>query len=104
MTVKESRGRLSYLTPDRTKPVTARKLGDDFDRTAVLETLTINAQNAVRAAETPAPKEEHPRSIRERLQRKSRQNAPKQDTSQREAVQRMVDREAKRAEGKGNRI
>ena len=102
VTVKESRGRLSYLTPDRTKPVTARKLGDDFDRTAVLETLTINAQNAVRAAETPAPKEEHPRSIRERLQRnKAVINAPKQDTSQREAVQRMVDREAKRAEGKG---
>ena len=36
VTVKESRGRLSYLTPDRTKPVTARKLGDDFDRAAVL--------------------------------------------------------------------
>ncbi len=32
VTVKESRGRLSYLTPDRTKPITARKLGDDFDR------------------------------------------------------------------------
>ena len=31
VTVKESRGRLSYLTPDRTKPITARKLGDDFD-------------------------------------------------------------------------
>ena len=71
VTVKESRGRLSYLTPDRTKPITARKLGDDFDRAAVLETLTINAQNAARAA-------------------------PKQDS-----VQRMVDREAKRAEGKG---
>ena len=27
VTVKESRGRLSYLTPDRTKPITARKLG-----------------------------------------------------------------------------
>ena len=26
VTVKESRGRLSYLTPDRTKPITARKL------------------------------------------------------------------------------
>ena len=34
--VKERRGRLSYLTPDRTKPITARKLGDDFDRAAVL--------------------------------------------------------------------
>ena len=51
VTVKESRGRLSYLTPDRTKPVTARKLGDDFDRAAVLKTLTQNAQNAARAAE-----------------------------------------------------
>ena len=30
VTVKESRGRLSYLTPDRTKPITARKLGDDL--------------------------------------------------------------------------
>ena len=27
VTVKESRGRLSYLTPDRTKPITARKIG-----------------------------------------------------------------------------
>ena len=34
--VKESRGRLSYLTPDRTKPITARKLGDDFDRAPFL--------------------------------------------------------------------
>ena len=102
ITVKESRGRLSYLTPDRTKPVTARKLGDDFDRAAVLETLTQNAQNAARAAEKPLPKQEYPRSIKERLQRnKAAINAPKNDASQREAVQRMVDREAKRAEGKG---
>ncbi len=62
VTVKESRGRLSYLTPDRTKPITARRLGDDFDRAAVLEALTINAQNAARAAETPLPKQEYPRS------------------------------------------
>ena len=48
VTVKESRGRLSYLTPDRTKPITARKLGDDFDKAAVLVLLT---QNAHRAAE-----------------------------------------------------
>ena len=39
VTVKERRGRLSYLTPDRTKPITARKLGDDFDRAAVLALL-----------------------------------------------------------------
>jgi len=97
VTVKESRGRLSYLTPDRTKPITARKLGDDFDRAAVLEALTINAQNAARAAEKPLPKQEYPRSLKDRLQRnKAIINAPKQDS-----VQRMVDREAKRAEGKG---
>jgi hypothetical protein len=102
VTVKESRGRLSYLTPDRTKPITARKLGDDFDRAAVLETLTQNAQNAARAAEKPLPRQEYPRSLKERLQRnKAVINAPKNDVSQREAVQRMVDREAKRAEGKG---
>ena len=97
VTVKESRGRLSYLTPDRTKPITARKLGDDFDRAAVLEALTINAQNAAINAEKPAPKQEYPRSIKDRLQRnKAAINAPKND-----GVQRMVDREAKRAEGKG---
>ena len=97
VTVKESRGRLSYLTPDRTKPITARKLGDDFDRAAILETLTINAQNAARAAETPTPKQEYPRSIKDRLQRnKAAINAPKQD-----GVQRMVDIAAKKAEGKG---
>ena len=97
VTVKESRGRLSYLTPDRTKPITARKLGDDFDRTAVLEALTQNAQNAARATEKPLPKEEYPRSIKDRLQRnKAAINAPKND-----GVQRMVDIAAKRAEGKG---
>ena len=97
VTVKESRGRLSYLTPDRTKPITARKLGDDFDRAAILETLTQNAQDAARAAEKPTPRQEYPRSIRSRLERaKATVNAPKQDS-----VQRMVDIAAKKAEGRG---
>lgn len=81
ITVKESRGRLSYLTPDRTKPITARKLGDDFDKAAVLTVLNQNAQRA------------------------KVQTAPKRSTQvhghQPEAVSRMVDIEAKRAEGKG---
>ena len=94
VTVKESRGRLSYLTPDRTKPITARKLGDDFDRTAVLAILT---QNAARAAEKTAAIAEYPGSIKQRLQRtKAAKNAPNND-----AVQHMVDIDAKRAEGKG---
>ena len=94
VTVKESRGRLSYLTPDRTKPITARKLGDDFDRTAVIALLE---QNAHRAAKQTAAVPEYPRSIRERLQgKKAVQTTPKKDS-----IQRMVDRAAKRAEGKG---
>ncbi len=97
VTVKESRGRLSYLTPDRTKPITARKLGDDFDRAAVLETLTQNAQKAIKATEKPLPTQEYPRSIKDRLQRgRAAINAPKTD-----GVQRMVDLAAKKAEGKG---
>ena len=56
VTVKESRGRLSYLTPDRTKPITARKLGGDFDRTAVLAVLEQNAQRGVTVRYTPQHK------------------------------------------------
>ena len=44
ITVKESRGRLSYLTSDRTKAITARKLGDDFDKTAVFAAFVRNAK------------------------------------------------------------
>ena len=95
VTVKESRGRLSYLTPDRTKPITARKLGDDFDRAAVLAVLE---QNAARAAEKAAAiPDEYPRRGKAGIQpTKAPQTAPKQD-----GVQRLVDIEQKKAEGKG---
>ena len=92
--VKESRGRLSYLTPDRTKPITARKLGDDFDRAAVLAVLE---QNAARAAEKAAAIPEYQRHGKTGIQpTKAPQTAPKQD-----GVQRLVDIEQKMAEGKG---
>ena len=94
VTVKESRGRLSYLTPDRTKPITARKLGDDFDRAAVLAVLE---QNAARATEKAAAIPEYPRHGKTGIQpTKAPQTAPKQD-----GVQRLVDIEQKLAEGKG---
>ena len=94
VTVKESRGRLSYLTPDRTKPITARKLGDDFDKAAVLALLT---QNAHRAAEQTTAIPEYPHTQKERLrEEKAAKTTPADNT-----LQRMVDREAKRAEGKG---
>ena len=79
ITVKESRGRLSYLTSDRTKPITARRLGDDFDKASVVATLERNVKQS---------KLKNPPSIREFLQ-------------QRNKFSRMVDVEAKKAEGKG---
>ena len=92
--VKESRGRLSYLTPDRTKPITARKLGDDFDRAAVLAVLE---QNAARATEKAAAIPEYPRHGETGIQpTKAPQTTTKQD-----GVQRLVDIEQKMAEGKG---
>ena len=94
VTVKESRGRLSYLTPDRTKPITARKLGDDFDRTTVLALLE---QNAHRAAEQSKAILEYPAAVKKLSQgEKTTKTTPADNT-----LQRMVDREAKRAEGKG---
>ena len=94
VTVKESRGRLSYLTPDRTKPITARKLGDDFDKAAVLVLLT---QNAHRAAEQSKAILEYPAAVKKLSQgEKTTKTTPADNT-----LQRMVDREAKRAEGKG---
>ena len=94
VTVKESRGRLSYLTPDRTKPITARKLGDDFDKAAVLALLT---QNAHRAAEQSKAILEYPVAVKKLSQgEKTTKTTPADNT-----LQRMVDREAKRAEGKG---
>ena len=92
VTVKESRGRLSYLTPDRSKPITARKLGDDFDRTAVLAVLEQNAQRAMTQVvvkhDTPARSE---RGVTNRYTPENPQSG----------VQRMVDIAAKKAEGKG---
>ena len=94
VTVKESRGRLSYLTPDRTKPITARKLGDDFDRAAVLAVLE---QNAARAAPKAAALHEYQSGGESRPQpAKSGKIAPKTNSPQR-----LVDITAKRAEGKG---
>ena len=90
VTVKESRGRLSYLTPDRTKPITARKLGTDFDKAAVLAVFQQNAARAVQRAEY------HPQ-ISGGIQR----TTPAQITPNPDSPQRLVDIAAKRAEGKG---
>ena len=94
VTVKESRGRLSYLTPNRTKPITARKLGDDFDKAAVLAVLE---QNAHRAAAKTQDKQEYQPQVSGGIQRtETAKTTPNPDSPQR-----LVDIAAKRAEGKG---
>ena len=44
ITVKESRGRLSYLPSGRTKFIRAKHLGDNYDKAAVLATLQANVE------------------------------------------------------------
>ena len=44
ITVKESRGQLSYLPTGRTKFIRAKHLGDKFDKAAVLAALQENAE------------------------------------------------------------
>ena len=49
ITVKESRGRLSYLPAGRTKFIRARSIGDKFDKAAVLSTLQANTERKPKA-------------------------------------------------------
>ena len=99
VTVKESRGRYSYLTPDRTKPITARKLGDDYDRAAVLAVLE---QNTLRPENTLTSSDGIPFSrTLSSSEGASSRHTPKQSAPQAPAIGRMVDIEAKRAAGKG---
>ena len=94
ISVKESRGRLSYLTPDRTKPITARKLGTDFDKAAV---LAVFQQNTHRAAAKTQDRQEHQPQLTKGIQ----QTKPAQITPNPDSPQRLVNIAAKRAEGKG---
>ena len=49
ITVKESRGQLSYLPAGRKKFIRAHSLGDKFDKTAVFATLQANAERKSKA-------------------------------------------------------
>jgi len=83
ITVKESRGRFSYLTADRTKPITSRKLGDDFSKESVLQKLQ----------EKEKKKNDN-----------SRDTAAVKMTGTAESgsrISKVIDTEAKKAEGKG---
>ena len=53
ITVKESRGQLSYLLSGRTKFIRAKHLGDKFDKVAVLATLQANAERKPKVQSKP---------------------------------------------------
>ena len=76
VTVSESRGRFSYRTADRTKPISSRKLGDDFSKEKVLAVLAENAERKKTAS--------------------LRRSDPNPDR-----ISRMIDIQAKLAAGKG---
>ncbi len=130
ISVKESRGRLSYLTPDRTKPITARRLGDDFDKAAVFAVLSENAKQRYTAIHSIPNVDDVSVGYITKHDTPSDRGVVKRDSSARYVtnryvptlnsneghsehdkdfpnrkplpdIQRMVDREAKRAEGKG---
>ena len=65
VTVKQSRGRLSYLTSDRSKPITARRLGDDFDLAAINAVFEHKSRQLEQNAEQSISSQP---SILERLQ------------------------------------
>ena len=72
----ESRGRFTYRTADRTKPITSRKLGDDFSKEKILAVLAENAEHQKTAA--------------------LRRTDPSPDK-----ISRLIDIQAKLASGKG---
>ena len=76
ITLTESRGRFSYRTVHRTKPITSRKLGDDFSKEQVLAVLAENAERQKTAA--------------------LRRTDPNPDT-----ISRLIDIQAKLSAGKG---
>ncbi len=74
ITVKESRGRLSYLPAGRTKFIRAKHLGDKFDKAAVLATLQANTERKPKAQFKP------------------------------DTIGKLIDIQAKMTEGKGHRL
>ena len=81
ITVKESRGRYSYLPEGRKKPVTARRLGYDFEKAAVLAKLAENGTHLPEKEEEEIRSPDLPEEVKE--------------------LMRILDRDKLREEGKG---
>ena len=103
ISVKESRGRFSYLTPGRQKPITSRMLGTDYSKEHILAVLEEKSRQHTQPAER-----DNQQNRRERFLRAFGQINPAKPDSQvsrgisaQPKFQRVVDIEAKKAEGKG---
>ncbi len=94
VTVKESRGRLSYLTPDRTKPITARKLGTILTR---LLSLPCSRRTPTEPPNRPKPYPNILPQLKSRHKGKKPQKPPRQTTP----CSAWLTGKPKRAEGKG---
>lgn len=46
--LRDKRGRFSYTLPDRTKSISARMLGTDYDRDYILQVISVNRNNATK--------------------------------------------------------
>ncbi len=108
VSVKESRGRFSYLSSDRTKPITDRKLGDDFMKDAVLKQLAKNARMGSDSGRMemdqaiPEQKPVTPITVREPIAvRTGKPTALEKTADGKKQVERIIDLEKKMEEGKG---
>jgi len=121
VTVKESRGRFSYLTSDRTKPITSRKLGDAYSKEAVMEVITENrARQDQRNMEDPKASEirntldgtvmQNQFALDAVVEGTSGQSSDQKSVSRKTKlitleteprIERVIDIKAKKAEGKG---
>ena len=106
VTVKESRGRFSYLTADRNKPITSRKLGDNFSKEVILAQIKTNVDSKLKTPILKSPTKEQPSiSSSPRQGKPASQNPCKPQTIQQriaanQKISRMVNLEKKREEGK----
>lgn len=108
VSVKESRGRFSYLSSDRPKPITDRKLGDDFLKDAVLEQLAKNARMGSDSGRMdidqsiPEQKPVTPLTVMEPIAVKTGKTTVFEKTADdKKQVEHIIDLEKKMEEGKG---
>lgn len=59
--VKESRGRFSYLHPDRSKPITSRQLGTDFGKEYIEQYISTHKPQQIDLFHTQEPKAKKPK-------------------------------------------